>query len=142
MRLKLIVSLALTLATYSTIKAQKIKLKKETVFVDGNPTFEYKKQAMATQCSIYRMDTKEEILFIKGDNNGTLHYHDDDFTQITFIKSKKKLESKSLNVSYKGILQQLISNKVLDLEGNINLDKLETFFAKYDENITNRSSRF
>lgn len=136
MKLKLILSFALALATFTTVNAQKIKLKKGIVYIDGQSTFEYEKRASATEYSIYTLGKEEEIIFIKRNNNGSIGYIDDDYKQITFIKSNQKMESASLR-SYptKYILGQLLKGKVLDLEGNIDQNKLQTFMTKYHEII-------
>lgn len=136
MKLKVIISLAIALATLTTVNAQKIKLKKGIVYVDEQATFTFERKAAATECSIYSMDKEEEILFIKTDNRGTARYLDDDYKQIVFIKSDKKVESKALSTySIKNILGRLFKNKVLDLKGNINEDKLKTFITKHHQHI-------
>ena len=128
---------------FTSMNAQKIKLKKGNVIIDGETYFKYEKRMMASEFSLYSLDGEDEILFILRNNNETIGYGDDDFNQITFIKDKKKLESATLRgYSFKWFVSTLIKNKVLDLEGNIDPDKLETFFAKYDENITERTVRY
>lgn len=140
MKLKLILSLVIALASFTTLKAQKVKLKKGIVLIDGEPRFEYKKSE-ASSLSIYTLNTQNEIIFIHLNSNGTITYLDDDYKEITFINEKRKLESSKLRGAYKLIIQKLIQEKVLNLDGSINSDKLDTFFTKFDENITNRTIR-
>lgn len=136
MKLKLILSFALALATFTTVNAQKIKLKKGIVYIDEQATFAFERRAAATECSIYSLDKADEILFIKTDNRGTARYLDDDFKLITFIKSDKKVESKALSTySIKNILGRLLKGNVLDLKGNIDEDKLQAFITKHHQII-------
>jgi len=69
-------------------------------------------------------------------------YGEDDFNQLTFIEENRKLETASLSgYSFKFFIQKLIKEKVLGLDGNIDSKKLDTFFSKYDEKITERTIR-
>lgn len=121
--------------------AQKVKLKKGEVLVDGAPTFTYKKKNLASQVSIYKMDGTE-ILFINRNNNETPKYTEDDFVQITFISLNQKLESATLaGRTVKYLIALMLEENVLDTKGNFDEDKMVTFFTKYDENITNRTLR-
>ncbi len=142
MKFKNIFLLVLALVSINIVNAQKIKLKKGFVLIDGEKKFEYEKRAAGSEFSLYTMGKENEVLFILRNNNETLSYLDDDFNQLTFIKDNRKLETASLRgYSFKYFVEKLIKEKVMDLEGNINSIKLDTFFSKYDENITNRTIR-
>ncbi|MEY8847288.1 hypothetical protein AB9K26_00610 [Psychroserpens sp. XS_ASV72] len=142
MKLKNILLLTLVLISMATVSAQKIKLKKGFVFIDNEKVFEFEKRAAASEFSLYTIGKEQEILFILRNNNETIGYGDDDFNQIIFIKDNRKLETASLRgYSFKYFIQKLISEKVLDIEGNIDSNKLDTFFSKYDEQITERTIR-
>ena len=39
------------------------------------------------------------------------------------------------------LVKWLIKEKVLDSKGNLNTEKLQTFYDKYNEDITQRTSR-
>ncbi len=122
--------------------AQQVKFKKGFVTVDGTTRFEYQKKAAAKQFSLYTIGKEKEIIFILRNDNETSGYSEDDFNQITFIESNKRVETASLkSYSFKYFVKLLLEEKVLDLEGNIDEAKLDVFITKYDENITNRTIR-
>lgn len=88
----------------------------------------------------------------KYNNNETKDYFEDDYIVLNFLTAKKKIESKNIRQSISGMgmnskknMQKLISwllkEKVINETGELNLDKLETFYDKYNENITERTIR-
>lgn len=77
-------------------------------------------------------------------------YSDDDYYVLNFLTEKVKIESRDYShfssffnskKSMQKLIQWLIKEKVLSVDGNINKEKLEVFFEKYDENIVNRTMR-
>jgi len=142
LHLKNILLLTLTFFFVSAVNAQNVKLKKGFVLVDNEKTFEYEKRAAASEFSLYTIGREQEVIFMLRNSNETIGYGDDDFIQITFIVDNRKLETASLRgYSFKYFVEKLIKEKVLDLEGNIDSKKLDTFFSKYDERITDRTIR-
>lgn len=138
MKLRTLFLLLFTLICFNHINAQKVKLKKGIVLVDGKEKFKYERKGMGTEFSLYSIDTEKEILFILRNNNK----NDGSFYQLIFIEENCKLETAKLsNHSFKYFIEKLIREKVMDLKGNIDLKILDTFFSKYDENITNRTIR-
>jgi len=89
MKLKFTLFAMLFFFAFTSMNAQKIKLKKGNVIIDGETYFKYEKRMMASEFSLYSLDGEDEILFILRNNNETIGYGDDDFNQITFIKDKK-----------------------------------------------------
>ena len=131
-----------TLLVIGISNAQQIKLKKGMVTIDGVERFQYKRSNGGVDLTLYDLNKTSEILFMTKNQNGTSGYLDDDYKQISFISQKIKVESATYS-SYpnKWFLKKLINENVLDLEGNINAEKLDVFIMKYDENITNRTIR-
>ena len=130
------------LMSSSALLAYKVKLKKGDVVVDGVKCFEYEKRNAGTELSLYTVESREEMILIYKNDNETSGYYDDDFVQITFIKEQKKFESAAWgNYPFKWHIEKLFDNQVVDFKGQIDSDKLNTFFTKYHEDITNRTIR-
>ncbi|WP_298902621.1 hypothetical protein [uncultured Psychroserpens sp.] len=142
MKFKNTLLLLTALFCFTNMNAQKIKLKKGFVLVDGEKKFEYEKGDGGTELSLFTLGKETEILFMLKNKNETVGYLDDDFKQITFINEKQKLETATYrSYPHKWFIKKLIKEKVLELDGKINSKKLNIFFSKYDENITNRTIR-
>ncbi len=129
------------LLSFSMVNAQKIKLKKGNILLDGKEIMKFEREDWGTQkISLYTLsDNKEQILMIKNKNE-TPRYFDDDFVQIKFLQSGDMVEMKSTK-SWKGIIKWLIKQNVISEDGIINEENLPLFVKNYDENITNRTIR-
>lgn len=121
--------------------AQKIKLKKDIVYLDGNEVFKYEKRNWNTELLLYPIGADDEVIFIEYNNNETRDYTDDDFIKIDFVDQNLKMESNSKIGTWKFILKWMVQNKVFDKDGNLNAERIEKFVDRYDENITNRTVR-
>lgn len=142
MKIKILSLLTFVFISLTQANAQEVKFSKGDVLVDDVKKFEYEKKALGNQFSLYTPGRESEIVFIKFNNNETAKYIEDDFLQITFIKDQKKIETMAFKGrNNKWIIEKLLNDKVLDLQGNIDSEKLEAFYVKYDENITNRTIR-
>jgi len=124
------------------VQAQDVNLKKEIVIVDGVQKFQYEKRRSATEFSLYSLDKKKEILTIIRNKGGTAGYSYDDYVQLIFSDYNVRVESVRLKgYSFKWFIELLLKEKVLNVDGSIDEQKLQTFFTKYDENVTNRTIR-
>lgn len=128
--------------------AQDVALDKKnnTIVIDGAAVLKYTKTNMANW-SFYDMN-ENEIVFFKLADNGTPSYRDDDYMIINFLTENTKVESNdfshiqaafNVNKSIEKFVVWMLKEKVLDNKGNINPDKVATFYSKYDQNITNRT---
>lgn len=123
------------------INAQDIKLKKEKVLLDGKEILRYDKESWGVyQIHFYPLNSDDEILFIRINDNETPRFFDDDYTEIKFIELKKRIEIKQ-NKSWSGYLEWLIKNKVMNTDGTINAEKVADLIKNYDEDFTNRTIR-
>ena len=121
--------------------SQSIKLKKGYVLLDGKEILKYERENSGVyQIHFFDLKDDNEVLFIKKNNNETIHDVEDDYTEIKFIELRKGLEIKQ-NRTWAGYLEWLIKNKVLNYDGTINEDKAEALIENYDENISNRTIR-
>src|SRR5690606_19187227 len=122
--------------------AQDVKLKKDYVYIDGEQKFQYNKQSGGTEFSLYTLDKEKEIVYIVYNNNGTITYLEDNLVEITFIDVNMKIETQKFQGrTFSYILERLFQEKVIDLEGTVSQEKLDVFFRKYDEQITERTIR-
>ncbi len=125
------------LSSFTIFNAHEIKLKKEKVLLDGKEILKYERENWGVyQIHFYPLNSDEEILFIRKNDNETPKYQDDDYTEIKFIGIKKGLEIKQSR-SWSGYLEWLIKNKVLNSDRTINQEKAENLIENYDENLTN-----
>ena len=128
-----------TLLITLTISAQEVKLKKETVYVSDTPTFSFIKKTMGNEFYVYKLNTKEEIVTMIVDNNNT-ESKVDDSKKIVFTQQKTTIETKNFRSrNYEFLLSLLLEEKVINLKGEINVDNLIRFKAKYDEGNVNHT---
>lgn len=127
--------------TSNILFAQKIKLKKEVVYADDMPAFSFDKKSMGNEFYLYKLNTKEEILNMVVDNNKT-ESKVDDSKRIVFTKETTTIASKNFKGrDYEFLVALLLEEKVLDLKGEINLDNLKRFKAKYDDGNVNHTMK-
>lgn len=138
MKLKNLLLLLITIISYNVVNAQKVKLKNEFIYIDGVKVFKYEKNAGEGWLSIYDLDSDDEIIFIRENNNGTSGYRNDDYTQYKFLKEDIVIEI-STYTYWKNHVKFLYENKCFDLDGNTDKKKIQNTFDKFDENITDRT---
>jgi len=121
--------------------SQEIKLKKGKVIIDKEARFDFENRS-GRELIVRPLNTpSEELLSIIWNNNGTSD-SEDDFLQIVFTRQQVKLESARFKDEWSvRLLKMMINDGVLQLDGGISDEKLQAFFLKYDENITNRRIR-
>jgi hypothetical protein len=100
----------------------------------------------------YSLTDDEELLMYKYNDNESRDYKEDDYFILNFLTAKKKIECgdiqkvvTGLGMSSKKNMEKLITwllkEKVIDSNGVLNTNKLDTFYEKYNENITERTIR-
>ena len=130
--------------------AQEVTIKDDQVLLNGNLILKYEKIS-GGQYSLYSLNG-EEILMYRFNNNETSEYQDDDYFILNFLTAKMKIESKNfsqvvagLGMNFKKNIRKLVSwlikEKVINDKGDINLEKLEVFYDKYHDNLTERTVR-
>jgi hypothetical protein len=135
----------------SSLLAQTVELNKKdnTINIDGSAVLKYKKKQLVNW-SLYNLKGEELVYFTTLDN-GTPGYAKDDYYAITFIEQNVKVESNdytniqtffNFNKALQKFVTWLVEEKVMNLDGTINEDKLQAFYTKYDQNITNRTIRY
>ena len=73
--------------------SQKIELNNDIITIDGKDSFSFKKTT--GELSIYKLNTKDELIFIRHNDNGTPGQasNGDDYNNINFISLKLKMET-------------------------------------------------
>jgi len=122
----------------NNVSAQKIKLKDNTVTVDGVYLMECDTRASLTE--FYLLKNDKELVMVTWDNNETPKFSEDDWMTIYFLEEDVKVETKRSRAR-KGTVKWLLENKVITSEGTLDPDKVEMFFKKYDQQITERTFR-
>ncbi len=121
--------------------AQEIKLKKEIVYVGDTPTFSFTKKAMGNELYVYKLNSKEELFTMFVDNNNT-ESKVDDSKRIVFDLQKTTIISKNFRSrNYEFMIGLLLEEKVIEPNGDINVDNLKRFKLKYDDNNVNHTMR-
>ena len=131
-----------TLVFFATkITAQEIKLKDAIVYSGDTPAFSFAKKSMNNELYIYKLNTREELIHLLLDTNGT-EIKQDDGKKLIFEQQKISIQSKNFRTrKWDFLIALLLEEKVIDLKGNINLDNLIRFKAKYDDNDINKTMR-
>ena len=148
---QLLLTITLLISSISFLNAQEVEIKDDKVLFDGTPMLKYEK-INVLQHSFYSLQSDDEILLFQWHNNETDQYSDDDYIILNFLTAKTKVESTSVEHVIAGIgmnskknmqklVKWLLKEKVLDSKGNLNTDRLQIFYDKYNENITQRTSR-
>jgi hypothetical protein len=120
-----------------THKDVKFKYKKGYVFVE-------KKEVLKLRYAIgyfyvSDLNTGEEMMYFRINDNETPSYFDDDYVKVFFNDSEKEFESKS---HQRILMAQMINEGVFDSDWNLIEENVDKFIRKYDENISNRTVRF
>lgn len=127
--------------TATSLTAQEVKLKKDIVYVANVPTFSFVKKALGNELYVYKLNTKEELVTMIVDNNNT-ESKVDDSKKIVFTKQNITIASKNFRSrNYEFLTALLLEEKVIDLKGEINLNNLKRFKAKYDDGNINQTMR-
>ncbi len=139
--MKHLIYLTILLLTATTLSAQEIKLNETIVYVGDKPVFSFAKKAFNNELYLYKLNTKEELIHMLVDNNGT-EIKQDDGKKLVFEKQKVMIQSKNFrNRKWDFLIALLLEEKVIDLNGDVNLDNLNRFKAKYDDNDVNKTMR-
>nr|WP_294777111.1 hypothetical protein [uncultured Flavobacterium sp.] len=139
--MKFIHYIAILLSATTTLSAQEIKLDKNVVYMNNQPTFSFSKKAMGNQLYVYKLNTTEELFNIIVDNNNT-ESKVDDSKKIVFANQSTTIQSKNFrNQKWDFLIALLFEEKVIDAKGEINSDNLKRFKAKYDEGNINKTMR-
>ena len=146
---KSIVAGFLITTLFNFVYAQEVEIKDDKVLLDGKEILKYEKINIMEH-SFYSLENDDEILLFKSFDNETPKYIEDDFFVLNFLLERVKVETQDFSKiaafmnskkSMQKLIKWLIKDKVLTAEGKINPEKLQIFFEKYDQNITNRTMR-
>jgi len=111
----------------TNILAQKVKIKKGTVFVDGTEYVKVDKEA--GNMSVYSLVDGEEIIYMEfNDPTPQNNQNKDAYFVVRFLEYKKEVEFQFR--TRKGILKLLYNGKVIQ-DGIIDKEKMERFISKY-----------
>lgn len=149
--MKKLLLLLLSIVISIALNAQTVELNKKdnTISIDGSTVLKYKKKQLVNW-SIYNTNGEELVYFTILDN-GTPNYKDDDYYAITFIAQNVRVESNdysniqtffNFNKALQKFVTWLVEEKVMNIDGSINEEKVNVFYRKYDQNITNRTIRY
>ncbi|HLP65255.1 hypothetical protein [Flavobacterium sp.] len=151
MKIKFLVSMAIFAVTSFSVSAQEVEIKDDKVLLDGKQILKYEKINIF-QHSFYSLDDNE-ILLYKYNDNETKQYSQDDYLVLNFLTEKTKVETKDIMRATSGmgmnsrknmekLVGWLLKEKVIDANGVLNPEKVQIFFEKYDQNITERTVRY
>lgn len=110
--------------------SQKVKLKKEVIYIEGKEALSFEKKSHNNEYAIYELNTKNEIVNVVSNVN-------EGYKKIIFTESKKSLET-TLGYWNSSFIKWLIEQNVLSIDGKLNSNKIDYFIEKYDEKITER----
>lgn len=116
--------------------AQTVKVKSNKVFIDGVETLTLNSREAGNIVTYSNLDNKKLFTYTY-DNKGTVGYSEDDYTIFFFDDSEIKVESKqfpSLQVK-RHVIEFLLEEEVLNIDGTLNEDKIEKFYRKYNQEL-------
>lgn len=125
----------LIMSTFGAV-AQTVKVKSDKVFIDGVETLTLKSRDQGTVVTYFSLDNKKLFTYTYN-NNGTIKYSEDDYSIFFFDDSEIKVESKqfpSLQVK-RHVIEFLLEEEVLNIDGTLNKDKIEKFYKKYNQEL-------
>ncbi|MEC3874666.1 hypothetical protein [Chryseobacterium salviniae] len=149
MKKKKLLTLFLLISGLSFYFSQEVVIKDDKVLLDGKQILKAEK-INVLQYSFYSMKDDEEILMFRQMDNETPKYMDDDYYVLNFLTEKTKVEStdftKILNFmnsrkAMEKLIKWLLKERVINNDGELNPERVQTFKEKYDENITDRTFR-
>ncbi|MEA1850391.1 MULTISPECIES: hypothetical protein [Chryseobacterium] len=149
MKTKKLLTLFLLISGLSFYFSQEVVIKDDKVLLDGKQILKAEK-INVLQYSFYSMKDDEEILMFRQMDNETPKYMDDDYYVLNFLTEKTKVEStdftKILNFmnsrkAMEKLIKWLLKERVINNDGELNPERVQTFKEKYDENITDRTFR-
>ncbi|MFC4740083.1 hypothetical protein ACFO3U_08755 [Flavobacterium ponti] len=138
--MKKIIILGLLLGI-TQVYAQEVELKDDKVIIDGKEILKYEKVNNG-QYSFFN-NADDEILMYKYQNNQTQELIEDDYITFNFLTLKKKVQTSDFSLIYASsskksmqkLIKLLLKEKVLDLTGTMNDEKLDIFIEKYNQVI-------
>ena len=139
MRSSFLLTLLLLLYSGSGFSQTKVKLKKNTVYLNGEEFLSFEKKSHGAELVVYELNTKNELFSAIG-NLGDPNIDSDDIYKLIFAESGKSMEY-SPPYWNKRLIQWLLEQEVLTSDGTINEEKLDSFIKKYDEKLTERTLR-
>lgn len=149
MKTKKLLTLFLLISGLSFYFSQEVVIKDDKVLLDGKQILKAEK-INVLQYSFYSMKDDEEILMFRQMDNETPKYMDDDYYVLNFLTEKTKVEStdftKIINFmnsrkAMEKLIKWLLKERVINNDGELNPERVQTFKEKYDENITDRTFR-
>jgi len=117
--------------------AQKVKLKNDVIYVDGEAAFSYARKMNKTELVVYNLNTKDE-LFTAIFYPVNIKIHEDNYYKIVFAHESESMEYTRVYWN-KSLISWMLEQDVLTGEGKINTDKIDSFITKYDENVSERT---
>lgn len=149
MKTKKLLTLFLLISGLGFYFSQEVVIKDDKVLLDGKQILKAEK-INVLQYSFYSMKDDKEILMFRQMDNETPKYMDDDYYVLNFLTEKTKVEStdftKILNFmnsrkAMEKLIKWLLKERVINNDGELNPERVQTFKEKYDENITDRTFR-
>lgn len=121
------------------VSAQKVKFKKNKIFVDKKEFLTYEKGGVfgAIEYDLTEINSKKRIITLVSNDNGTHMNIDDDYTKIRFLTKGENAEIRGGNL--KNAIRILLKNDVLRKDGTLDKSKVELFIKNYDENISQKT---
>ncbi len=119
--------------------SQKIKLKKEKIFLDDKEFLSCEKGGAfgAVTYDLSELNTNKRIIILVQNDGGTHMEISDDYTQIKFLTKGEQAEIRGGNI-YNAI-KLLLKNGVLTPEGTLDESQIDLFIKNYDEKISEKT---
>ncbi|MFZ6053156.1 hypothetical protein [Halocola ammonii] len=117
--------------TIGIVNAQKVKLKKGDVIVDGESCLNYE----STDSDNFKISTKDgsQTILLKYKRTG-VGYNDGVYLKIIFVELDKSLTSRLIRMTNKRLVKKFISDGLI-VDCKFNPEEIEKFVKMYDQQI-------
>jgi hypothetical protein len=133
---KLFFLMGTILFTAFQLSAQKIEFVKDKVLVYKTDSFDFVRKDMGSEFTLYKLNSKNEIVYMTQNTNGTREDYADDYIKFVFVDLDIIVEAGRFHgKSWKTLIALLLEENVIDKVGNINAENLQRFATKYDDKI-------
>ncbi|WP_353119361.1 hypothetical protein [Myroides odoratus] len=127
----------LTLFFTTVLVAQDVKFKNKIVSIDQNEVLNYEQPFMSDNMTFFKLNSKEEILYLQYTNDPHSRNANMLYYTIAFVQQKVSFETQKFNQQgLKKVFKKMVKEGIVLPDGTIDVDAMERFKVKYEDNIT------
>lgn len=131
-----ITQILVVILTTNYCSSQKLALLDGKVLLGETAIFSYDQKVPNNEFHLFRLNSEKTIVDIKQFHHELASNSNTEYKTLTFPKQNVIIKSTTLSTrNWKYIIQLLLDEKVIAINGNVNVPNLEEFTEKYGEKI-------